>query len=102
MIIKPKKTDEHHKPVIVNNPRVIKARKFGGKIKLDNGYFMIKIENGLIYAGRVDKKNKMEEVVYGKSAEEIYHEIIKRGWVKRLENAAYLGRELGKADYCLR
>ena len=91
MIIKPNKTDKHHKPVIVNNLKVIKARKFGGKIKLDNGYFMIKIENGLIYAGRVDKKNKMEEVVYGKKKICIANNPTKESWVWKIVMAFFIG-----------
>lgn len=41
-------------------------------------------------------KNKADVVIVGKSAREIYEEIITEGLVSRMEHAAYLGSELKK------
>ena len=41
-------------------------------------------------------------VVKGKTAEEVCHEIIRRGLIDKMEHAAYLGRELQKAEIALR
>lgn len=41
-------------------------------------------------------------VVKGKTAEEVCHEIIRRGLISEMEHSAYLGRELQKAEIALR
>lgn len=41
------------------------------------------------------------EVIKGASAEDIANTIIKRGLLSRLDHAAYLGRELAKAETAL-
>ncbi len=102
MIIKPKKKDRYHKDVVVDNPKWIKAGKWDGKFaKDDNGFYLIKIENGQIMAGRV-KDGKMRDVVYGGKAEDIYYEIIRKRMITKLDTAAYLGRELTRAEFCLK
>ncbi len=47
------------------------------------------------------KKNRPDLVIKGKSAKEIYEEIIKKGLVTRMEHAAYLGSELQKAEIAM-
>ena len=46
-------------------------------------------------------KNKADVVIVGKSAREIYEEIITEGLVSRMEHAAYLGSELKKAEIAM-
>lgn len=46
-------------------------------------------------------KNKANFVIVGKSAREIYEEIITEGLVSRMEHAAYLGSELKKAEIAM-
>jgi len=41
-------------------------------------------------------------VIRGKTAEEICDEIIERGLISDIEHAAYVGRELQKAEIALR
>jgi dihydropteroate synthase-like protein len=48
------------------------------------------------------RKGKPEVVVKGKTAGEVSQEITRRGLVTTLEHAAYLGRELQKAEIALR
>ena len=47
------------------------------------------------------KKNKADLVIVGKTAKEIYEEIIKKDLVTRMEHAAYLGSELQKAEIAM-
>lgn len=102
MKIIPKKIDRHHRIVHVNKPRVITARRWDGKFARDpKGFFLIKIEGGKIYAGRV-LRQRMIEVVSGKNAEDIYYELIRRKMIAKLDTAAYLGKELTRAEECLK
>ena len=102
MIIKPRKKDKYHRNIELSNPKWVKAGKWDRKFaKDDKGFYLIKIENGYIMAGRV-KDGKMLEVVYGGNAEDIYYELIKRKLISKLDTAAYLGRELTRAEYCLK
>ena len=47
------------------------------------------------------KKNQADISFEGKTAREIYEEIIKKGLVTRMEHAAYLGSELQKAEIAM-
>lgn len=47
------------------------------------------------------KKNNADLVIVGKTAKEIYEEIIKKDLVTRMEHAAYLGSELQKAEIAM-
>lgn len=48
------------------------------------------------------KSHKLNEVITGKNASEICHTIIREGLVSRLEHAAYLGKEIQKAENALK
>jgi len=65
------------------------------------GSFKISVEEGRI---RVVHYQKMQATVaiYGQTAWELYHEIINRKLVSRIEHAAYLGQELQKAEDALK
>ncbi len=72
------------------------------KFKLDQkGFFKIFVDKyeivAVLYAGRDPKI-----VIRGKTAEEICDEIIERGLISNIEHAAYVGRELQKAEIALR
>jgi len=41
-------------------------------------------------------------IVKGKTAEQVYGQIVRSGLVSKLNHAAYLGNELGKAEIALR
>ena len=43
-----------------------------------------------------------ELIVKGKTAEQVYDQIVEKGLVSRLDHAAYLGSELAKAEIALR
>ena len=102
MIIRPKLKDKHHKDVLIENVKEIKARKFNGNFaKEPKGFFLIKIEDNVIKAGRVFN-GKMIEVISGKNAQDIFYDIIKRKMISKLDTAGYLGRELTRAEHCLK
>jgi len=65
------------------------------------GFFKIFVDKSeivaVLYTGRDPKI-----VIRGKTAEEICGEIIERGLISKIEHAAYLGRELQKAEIALR
>lgn len=48
------------------------------------------------------KSQKLSKIIIGKSATDIAHTIIREGLVSRLEHAAYIGRELQKAEKALK
>ncbi|MDI6807161.1 MAG: tetrahydromethanopterin S-methyltransferase subunit A [Candidatus Aenigmarchaeota archaeon] len=48
------------------------------------------------------KSHKLNKVIEGGNAEEICHTVIRLGLVSRLEHAAYLGREIQKAEIALK
>ena len=80
----------------------IDATGFEQKWVLDpKGYFLIRLNNGLIEVGHCKKNNKVEVVVRGSNVEEILYKVIDLGLISLLDHAAYLGKELQKAKYCL-
>ena len=68
------------------------------------GYFLIRIEpeKKIIEVAFVTPDHTIRKVITGQYAIEIYYTIIKRKLVTRYEHAAYLGKELYKAEMALR
>lgn len=69
------------------------------------GYLLIRlkgdnIEVGLVKAG--NQPHQIEQVVYGKTATEIYMTIYKSDWNLREDHMAYLGKELARAEFALK
>lgn len=74
------------------------------EVALDKaGYFVILPlrDQGLINVEHYAYDHRLLNVVEGKTARDIYRLIIERGWVTELSHAAYLGKELGKAELSL-
>lgn len=69
------------------------------RIKLDKaGYFVVNIENGVILVEHYSYKEKLIRIIEGQDARSIYLTIVRNGWVSKLDHAAYLGKELTKAE----
>jgi tetrahydromethanopterin S-methyltransferase subunit A len=69
------------------------------RIKLDKaGYFVVNIENGVILVEHYSYKEKLLRVIEGRDARSIYLTIVRNGWVSKLDHAAYVGKELSKAE----
>lgn len=67
------------------------------------GYFLIKInkDKQQIEAAFCKSQNKVEKIVVGKTAMDIFNTIIKENLVSSLQHAADLGAELQKAEIAL-
>jgi len=73
--------------------------------KMDpKGYFLIKVdrEKKLIEVGYVQKDNRVEKIIVGKIAMEVFNTIIREELISLLQHAADLGAELQKAEIALK
>lgn len=76
-----------------------------GKASLDRaGYFVILPvrEKGRIHVEHYANDNRLLRAVEGDDAVSLYRMIIENGWVTELTHAAYLGRELEKAELSMK
>jgi tetrahydromethanopterin S-methyltransferase subunit A len=74
-------------------------------VKLDPaGYFVIYpiAERGVIHLEHYGYDNQLLHTLEGASPRAIYLKIIEQGWVTEMSHAAYLGKELIKAEFSLR
>lgn len=88
------------KPVRISEVPIIQAEG-PAKIEMDRaGYFVIlpQPEKRVIVLEHYSYDNTLQRVVEGKDARSIYWTIIENGWVTQLSHAAYLGKELAKAE----
>lgn len=73
-------------------------------IRLDKaGYFVILplLEREMLTVEHYAYDNALLRVVEGRDARTIYHTLIAGGWVTELSHAAYLGKELARAELSL-
>jgi tetrahydromethanopterin S-methyltransferase subunit A len=71
-------------------------------IKLDKaGYFVINLLEDRLLIEHYDYKERLLRTIDGKSARNLYLTLLENGWVTRLDHAAYLGKELARAEYAL-
>ncbi len=68
------------------------------------GYFVIDLlpDRKLIRLEHYTNDHRLTSVMEGESARDLYLSAIRKGLLSRLDHAAYLGRELGRADDALR
>jgi tetrahydromethanopterin S-methyltransferase subunit A len=66
------------------------------------GHFAIRIEEQSIVVEHKNAKNELLRIIEGKTARDLCLTLIRNGWVSKLEHAAYLGRELARAEAALR
>lgn len=82
----------------------ITAMESGNRINLDKaGYFVILplADMGVINVEHYDYDNSLLRVIEGSTARALYLLILNNGWVTELSHAAYLGKELAKAELSL-
>ena len=75
------------------------------KIKLDKaGYFVIilKPQVGKILVEHYTNNNQLLRIIKGDNARNIYWTIIENGWVTEMSHAAYLGKELTRAEMSMK
>ena len=68
------------------------------------GYYLIRIkpEQKLIEVGLANYKHEITTKITGRYAVEIYHTLARKKLLSRFEHAAYIGKELYKAELALR
>ena len=83
---------------------VIKAQK-PEKVEMDKaGYFVIipQREKKIITVEYYSYDNKLQKTIDGKEARSLYLTIIENKWITLLSHAAYLGKELEKAELSMK
>jgi tetrahydromethanopterin S-methyltransferase subunit A len=71
-------------------------------ISLDEaGYFVIFPRQGVIIVEHYAYDNTLLHLIEGTTARDIFSTIINKGWVTELSHAAYLGKELSRAEIAL-
>jgi tetrahydromethanopterin S-methyltransferase subunit A len=91
-------------PISISTTPVINVSEPVEEIALDKaGYFVILplSERGVINVEHYAYDNQLLRVIKGATAREIYYTLISNGWVTELSHAAYLGKELVKAELSL-
>jgi len=85
---------------------VLEAEEEAGPLRLDpKGSFKIKLdrEQGFLLAFHYKRGySKPSKAIRGRKPEHVYRKIVREGLVSRLDHAAYLGLELGKAYVALK
>jgi tetrahydromethanopterin S-methyltransferase subunit A len=88
------------KPIEIQSVELIRAEK-SKKVGLDRaGYFVILPlrDKGTISVEHYSPDNRLLRIIEGKDSAGIYRTIVKNKWVTQLSHAAYLGKELARAE----
>jgi len=91
-------------PISISTTPKIIATEPSEVVKMDKaGYFVIipLADKGVINVEHYAYDNSLLRVIEGTTARAIYNMIISNGWVTELSHAAYLGKELVKAELSL-
>jgi len=86
-------------------PQILIAPEFKQNIPLDRaGYFVILpvTDRDVINVEYYSYDNSLQHIIEGPNARALYLAIISEGWVTELSHAAYLGKELAKAELALK
>lgn len=92
------------RPVRISEVPIIHAEQ-PAKVEMDKaGYFVIfpQPEKQIIVVEHYSYDNTLQRVIHGKDARSIYWTIIRNGWMAQLSHAAYLGKELAKAEFSIK
>ena len=92
-------TEEYDVPTVINEEAMKFVRDKAGSFKI-KVHYGINVESSFITATHF-KRNVADLTIKGKTAKEIYEEIINQELVTRMEHAAYLGSELQKAEIAM-
>lgn len=97
-------TKEITRPVRLSEVPIIQAEQ-PAKVEMDRaGYFVIlpQPDKQTIVVEHYSYDNTLQRVIDGKDARSIYWTIIRNDWVTQLSHAAYLGKELAKAELSIK
>lgn len=95
---------ETEEPVHVSGAQAIRANA-PAQVEMDEaGYFVIipQAEKGIITVEHYSYDNSLLRVIEGQTARSLYWTIIMNGWITQLSHAAYLGKELEKAELSMK
>ena len=87
-------------PVQVSASPVVQAEE-PDRVEMDKaGYFVILPQptKGTIIVEHYSYDNRLLRVVEGREARALYWTLVKNGWVTQLSHAAYVGKELARAE----
>lgn len=90
---------------IPSSPEIVVAVDAGRPIPMDKaGYFVVLpvAERGVINVEHYGYDNTLLHVIEGPNARVLYLNIVDQKWISELSHAAYLGKELAKAELSLR
>ena len=96
-----KKTCSCEKTSVQNSVASVVEAVPSAKIEMDRaGYFVIlpQVEKKIIIVEHYSYDNTLLRVIEGRTAKAIYLTLIQNAWVSQLSHAAYLGRELARAE----
>ena len=88
-------------PISISTVPTTIAAEPGSTVKMDKaGYFVIVplVDKGIINVEHYDYDNTLLRVIEGVNTRTLYATIIANGWVTELSHAAYLGKELARAE----
>lgn len=88
------------KPVEVPTAPIVEAKQ-PERVEMDRaGYFVIipQAGKGIITVEHYSYQNEHLRTIQGQDARSIYSTIVENGWITQLSHAAYLGKELAKAE----
>lgn len=91
-------------PAAVSDVPTVQAQP-PARVEMDKaGYFVIipRAERGDLVVEHYSYDNKLLRNIEGRNARSIYWTIIQNGWVSQLSHAAYLGKELTRAELSLK
>jgi len=95
---------EENKHIQISMVPVLQAKE-PVKVEMDKaGYFVIipQPAEKIITVEHYSYDNRLLRVIEGKEARNLYWTIIENGWVTQLTHAAYLGKELEKAELSIK
>jgi len=82
--------------------RVIAATQISYESKADKaGGYRLRVDHDRIVVEHYSPRNELLRVIEGKTARDLCITLIRNGWVSKLDHAAYLGRELMRAELAL-
>lgn len=91
-------------PIHVSAPPVLQAEE-PDQVEIDKaGYFVILPQpaKGTIIVGHYSYDNRLLRAVEGREARALYWTLVKNRWVTQLSHAAYVGKELARAELSMR
>ena len=105
LVLKEKRwREESYDPGWETGARIVEAEPEVGAGMDELGWFMIQVdrEENMIVAAHFKETEDPSTIIKGKTAREVYQTIIREGLIGKFDHAAYLGKELTKAELALR